>query len=182
MNASKRTLGLVGLMLALMVVATGWSTLRMLHQRQAARAASDDLERSRELADQISALRARGAFALSQGDSASQQQLAEDIQAAALKAGITGHWQQGIEHQRASRVGKTPYLRKPAVLITRGLTLSQLTQLLHHLTYDSAYTAEAIRLHTPSGEDPGDRWDAEVTISHLIYAPEDAGGLSGSEG
>ncbi|MGB0768874.1 MAG: hypothetical protein ACPGYV_14330 [Phycisphaeraceae bacterium] len=44
--------------------------------------------------------------------------------------------------------------------------------MLYHLTEDSPYTAEAIQLRTPPGETAGNRWDADVTLTYLIYSPQ----------
>ncbi|MBX2851916.1 MAG: hypothetical protein KTR15_09245 [Phycisphaeraceae bacterium] len=173
MNDQRRQAVLIGVMLGMLCVTAGWSTLRMLGERRAAVNAAQDLQTCERLVDEIDRLQDRDAVASSQGDTAYQeQQLAERINEAASKATLSGNWQQGIEHRREVRIDDTPYLRKPAVLVTRGLTLHQLALLLHHLTYDSPYTADHLQLRTPPGEQAGGRWDADVTLSYLIYSPQ----------
>lgn len=167
---------LIGVMLAMLLIAAGWSTLRMFGLRQDARYAAQDLQQAQRLADEIDRLQNRDAVASASGDTAMQEQrLAERIKEAAEKANLTGQWQQGIEHRREVRIDDSPYMRKPAVLITRGLTLYQLALLLHHLTYDSPYTAEQFQLRTPPGEEAGGRWDADITLTYLIYSPQPSG-------
>lgn len=181
MKTQSRQMLLIGLMLAMMLAVSVWAVLHMLGQKRSARYAAEDLARCQLLAAQIESLRGRAALASEQGDSLLQEQtLAEQINAAATRASLAGQWQQGIEHKTAVRIEDTAYLRKPAVLLTRGLTMDQLTQLLHHLTYDSPYTAEQIQLRTPPGEDASDRWDADITLTYLIYSPMPAQGSSRS--
>ena len=174
MNPEKRQAVLVAVMLAMMIVGVAWSTLRMLDHRRAAADAAEDTASCVGLADQITQLRGQGAIATASDQADEQQQeLAGAVNRAAQQANLDTQWQQGmrIEHKRAVRIDDTPYMRKPALLIMKGLTLEQLTALLHHLTYDSAYTAEQIQLDAPSGEDTGNRWDADVTLTYLIYSP-----------
>lgn len=176
MNDQRRQSVLIGVMLAMMLVAAGWSTVRMFGYWRDAAYAAEDLQRCEQLADQIKQYQNQDAFASTGDDAALQEQkLAQRVNEAAQKANLTGSWQQGIEHRREVRIDDSPYLRKPAVLITRGLTLSQLALLLHHLTQDSPYTAEQLQLRTPPGEEAGNRWDADVTLTYLIYAPQTTG-------
>lgn len=177
MSEQRRLTILVGIMLAMMLAAAGWFTLEMLNHHSAAARAAEDLANCRLLAEQIKSLRNQSAMASDQDEAGVQQdRLVEQINAAADKAGLTGQWQDSIEHRREMRVGDTPYLRKPAVLITRGLTLAKLTALIHHLTYDSPYTAEKILLRTPPGDESGGAWDADITLTYLIYSPQTSQG------
>jgi len=175
-NVQRRQTILVAVMLGMMLLAAGWSTARMLGHRQDARYAAEDLQRCQQLADQIKQHQSKDAVASTGDDAALQEQkLAQRVNEAATKANLTGPWQQGIEHRREVRIEDSPYMRKPAVLITRGLTLYQLSMLLHHLTYESPYTAEQLQLRTPPGEETGNRWDADVTLTYLIYSPQTSG-------
>lgn len=174
-SAQKRQAVLVGLMLVLLALAAGWSSLRMAEQRRAAASSARELAESRQIAKRIEALREQDAVASADPDRARQEQnLAQQIDRAGTSAGLVGDWRRGIDHKPARRVGDTPYTRKPAVLLTRGLTLDQLGALMHELTYDSPLTVSELRLSTPSGEPRGKRWDADVTLTYLIYDPPDA--------
>ena len=174
MNPEKRRTVLFAVMMALMLVCVAWSVGRMRGQQQDAAQAAQDAARCLELAEHITELRSqRTVAAASDQADERQQELAGAVNRAAEQASLDAQWQQGmrIEHRRAVRIDDTPYMRKPALLIMKGLTLEQLTTLLHHLTYDSAYTAEQIQIDAPSGEAGGNRWDADVTLSYLIYSP-----------
>lgn len=172
MSDQKRQVVLVGVMLVLLLLAVGWSGKGMLDQRTAAQASAADLARCKQIAANIEALRDQDAVASTDDNTAQlEASLAQQIDAAASRVGLAGDWRRGIDHKLPRRVGDSPYLRKPAVLLTRGLTLTQLTALLHELTDDSPLTVSELRLNTPNGEPAGDRWDADVTLTYLIYAP-----------
>jgi len=171
-RAPQRQAALVGSMLVLLALAAGWSALRMADQRGVAEAGARSLAESRRVAERIEALRDQDAVASADRDSARQEEnLAQRIDQAAQAVGLVGDWRRGIDHKPARRVGDSPYTRKPAVLLTRGLTLDQLGALTHELTYDSPLTVTELRLTTPSGEAQGNRWDADVTLTYLIYDP-----------
>lgn len=173
MNDLRQQTLMVAIILAMMCLVAGWSTMRMLDQRKDAEGAAEGLQVCQQLADQITKQQGQEELVSSNDDSASQEQmLAQRINEAATEAGLSGPWQQGIEHKREVRIDDTPYMRKPAVLITRGLTLYQLSRLLHNLTHDSPYTAEQLQIRTPPGEEAGNRWDADITLTYLIYAPQ----------
>lgn len=172
MNPHNRPVILVGVLLVLLALAAGWSTLRMLDRAQAARTAAADLAAYKQLASEIERLRDNDDVKQLGGDAAAREQLIADrVTQAGQKLGLRGQWWQDTIHKNAQRVGNTSYVRKPAVLYTSGLTLDQLTALLHELTYDSPLTAQELTLRTPPGEDPGDRWDANITLTYLLYEP-----------
>lgn len=172
MNESNRPMVLVGVLLVLLLGLTGFSALRFAEARSQAVAASEELARYRSVALQIEALREAGEVATVGGDTAAREQaIAEQIAGAGQRAGLSGEaWFDDLIHKSPRRVGDTPYMRKDAVLYAKELTLVQLAALLHELTYDSPLIAEVIDLRTPS-RTPGDRWDADVTLTYLIYEP-----------
>lgn len=172
MSDAKRQNLLVGLMLLVLLVAAGWTTRLMLGAKRSAVVAGDNLAECRALAQSIMSLRDKDSVADAGGDAEQREQaIAEQVSAAAAKAGLGGDWLQRIEHKTPRSVGNSPYKRKPSVLYIRGLTLGQLVTLLHELTYDSSLTAQDIQLRTPPGEATGDLWDADVTLTYLIYDP-----------
>ena len=72
----------------------------------------------------------------------------------------------------ARRVGDTAYKQKPTQVILHKLTLQQLIRFLHTLTGpDTGLHVASLRLTTPRGHDTTNIWNAETTITYLIYAP-----------
>lgn len=177
MTGHRRQNTLVGVMLVMLVLLAGWCTLRMLGQRSDAARAAEDLAAYRAHARNIELLRERDAVISSAEEAGDKEQdLAKRITEAGAKARLGGQWLQDIVHKKPRRVEDSPYLRKPAVVYTQGLTLTQLTALLYQLSYDSTLTATELRLKTPRGDDPADRWDADITLSYLIYSPQPTDG------
>lgn len=173
MNEQNRPVILGATMLVLLALIAGWSTVRMLGLREDAHRRASDLAQFQQLAADIEALRDNDEVKQLGGDSAAQEQLiAERVAQAGKDLGLSGPWWEDTIHKNPRRVGNTAYLRKPAVLYTSGLTLNQITTLLHELTYDSPLTAQELTLRTPPGEDPGDRWDADITLTYLIFEPQ----------
>lgn len=176
MNEVKRQTTLIVVMFAILLMAAGGLTKDMFAKAEAAHQAAADLSQFRQVAGQIETLRKQDAIAATDEDADQQDQaLAQRIDRAATVVGLTGEWRQEIQHKQARRVGDSPYLRKPAVLFTRGLTLAQITALLHELTYDSPLIVSELRLKTPRGEEAGNRWDADITLTYLIYSPQTSG-------
>lgn len=172
MSQQNRPMLLVGFMLLMLFVMAGWSTMRMLDQRDEALVRTTDLAIYLQLASDIEQLRDNEKVKQLGGDSAAREQLiAERVTQAGQKLGLQGNWWEDTIHRSPRRVGNTPYLHKPTVLYTSGLSLMQITSLLYELTYDSPLTAHKLTLRTPLGENPGDRWDANITLTYLLYEP-----------
>lgn len=172
MNQEQKQFSLVALLLAVLLIAAAWSVMGMLDKRESARKSAVELADCQQIVDNIRELREKDSLVQSDGSEDEQERdLAQRVNDAATKVQLVGNWLQGIDHKRPTRVGDTPYMRKPAILLTRGLTLSQLAALVHELTYDSPLTAYDLKLRTPPGASEGNRWDADVTLTYLIYSP-----------
>lgn len=172
MTNRRRPIILFGLMLMLLLVVVFWTAMTMQAERDAAARAAAGLEEARLIASRAASLRTRDLIAQSVSESAVQDQaMAQQIASAAARAGLSGDWQRGIEPERAVRVGDTPYLQKPTVLYAQQLTLDELATLLYELTYDSPLSVSELTLKTPPGADPGRQWNADVTLTYLIYQP-----------
>jgi hypothetical protein len=174
MGPLKRKAILVGILGLLLAAAAAWNVHWMLTERQAARRAAEDLAACRDLARTIESLRARPAVASTEGIGV--QELGERIEAALRQAGLEESALVGRFPQAPRRVGDSPYLHKPTALAFRGVTLTRLTTFLYHLADGSGLIVRDLRLRTPPGDAARDVWDAEATVTSLVYAPARAGG------
>jgi hypothetical protein len=141
----------------------------MLGQRSRARTAADDLARCKALADAIRTLRDKPAVA--SAEAMGIQELGQRIEAACRRAGFQGPVLEGVYPQSARRVGDSPYLVKPTALALRGVTLPQVVAFLEHLTSGTGLSVRDVRLQTPHGDADHTVWDAEATVTYLMYAP-----------
>ncbi len=180
MNAQNRRMLLLGLfavaMFIMLLAATAWSVRWMMLQRAEAQHAADVLANCEFYAKAIADGDARQTVAGSEDQGV--QFLGERIDAAAQVAAIGRQKQlQGIVPQSPRPVRGKPYLLKPTILTLRGVNLAQLATFLHHLENDGpGVTVEHIRLRTPHGQDEGDLWNAEATVTYLVYMPDEEGG------
>jgi hypothetical protein len=99
------------------------------------------------------------------------QELGQRTEAALQKAQVAATALEGVYPQTVRPVGDSPYLQKPTVLALKGVTLRQLTSFLVALTDGSGLTVKDLRLRIPHGDAARDLWDAEVTLTCLIYEP-----------
>lgn len=169
MSGQSRPAILVGLMLALLFAFAWQSTTWMLNQQSSARYAREDLLECERLASTIESLRTQPAVAAVEDMGA--QELGQRIEAASRLAQVGPGAIERVSPQAGRRVGDSPYLAKPTQIVLRGVTLSQATTLLFHLTDNTGLTVKDIRLRTPHGEAANQFWMAEATLTYLIYAP-----------
>jgi hypothetical protein len=174
MTTLRQQARLAGVALAVLAVVALWQLFGMIDRRQAARYAADDLAESRTLAAQIVALRDTESVA-SETDMKFQE-IGQRIKAATGKARLAASPITGVYHQRPRRVGDSPYLVRASILTLRRLTLQQLVGFLYHLTDESVLTVNTLILRPPNRGEPGDQWDADVTLTYLIYAPPEGRG------
>ena len=181
MNASRRYL-LYGVLLAVLAGAgafTAWSQLD--EARSEAQRAAGDAQRARVLAHQVLRLRERPAVAAEA--ERELQQLAAPIEAAADAALIARQQVLSIDPEPARRLGRSPLLEKPTTLRLSDVTLEGLTRFLHRLETQpegddgeaegsGRLRSTAIRLSTPRGQEPRGLWNADVTLTYLIYSPQ----------
>jgi len=137
---------------------------------------ASDLSACRDAASRIEQLRRRPAVAGSREVQATE--LSRRIEASARAAEMPDGALDQIEPQPPRRVGDTPYRQTPTRVRLRGVTLQQLFTFLHALAAEDAsgpgLRLEALRLSAPRGEEAGDRWTAEATLTYLVYDPKAA--------
>ncbi len=169
MTAHARQAILIAVMLAMLVIAAAWNVLWMLDQRETALGAARDLADCKVLAGEIRAL--RDAPAVAAAEAMGVQELGRRIEAASRQVGLGKDALEGVLPQAPRRLGNTPYVQKPTVLAIRGVTLRQAALFLHHLTAESGLSVRDLRLRIPHGDVPRDVWDAEATLTYLMYVP-----------
>jgi hypothetical protein len=174
MDPLKRHAILFGLLAAGLAACAAWNVHWMLGERRSARRATEDLAACRDLARAIQSLRAKPRVAATEGGDV--QELGERIEAASRRAGLEASVLVGRFPQAPRRVGDSPYLAKPTTLALRGVTLARLATFLYHLADGSGLTVRDLRLRGPHGDAPRDVWDAEATVTSLVYAPAREGG------
>jgi hypothetical protein len=173
-SEQKRRALLIGLLISMLAVAALWSWDAMASQRRLAEQAAADLGDCRRLAGDIAEL--RGKPAVARTEDVGVRALGDRIETSAAEAGLSGSWLEGVYPQSARREGDSPYMTKPTVLAVRAVTLGQLAAFLYHLTEDPALSVADLRLRSPHGETSRDQWDAEATVSYLIYSPSQQAG------
>jgi hypothetical protein len=169
MSPARRPIVLAGVLLAMLAVAAYWSVGWMSQQRRLAAQAAEDLATCRRLADDILTLSPPPAAAPATG--VGVHELGQRIEDASRKANLAPVSLEGVFPQNARRLGDTPYLQKPTSLVLRNVSLSQLVTFLYHLTDQSGWIVQDLRLRTPRGDEHGALWDAEATLTCLMNAP-----------
>lgn len=158
------------LCLALLVVSgTAWHARRV-----AAHQSRLDLERCRQLAAEIRALRAAPHTALAARQS--EQQLLLAIERAAQEAEIPDAELLRITPQRARRLGRSAQVQQPTSVEIRQLTLGQLARFLAAPSLAATgLEATSIRLaapRVPPGASETEKWTCESILTYLVFSPE----------
>lgn len=169
MSQPRRQTILVGIMILLLIGAAAWSVDWMMQQRQQAQDAAADLAECQMLVRRIEAL--REAPTVASAEAMGVQEFGEHIEAASRLANFDPSALRGVFPQAAQRVGDSPYLRKPTAITLRHVPLHDLVTFLYHISGDTGLMVRDLRLRTPHAEAPEDVWDAEVTLTYLIYEP-----------
>jgi len=165
---------LVGVMLVMLTAIAAWSLSTMFASRSDAMTTAQSVSQTKLLAEQIVALRTEDNDAQSQGEASQQDQaLRQRIQLAAGRAGLAadGPWLESVDPRAPSRVGDTPYQRLPTEVRLRGVPMRQLVTLLFHLTDKSNLEVHELRLTPADAASDQNIWDADATLTHLIYSP-----------
>lgn len=170
MMSPKQQATLVCMVLAMLALTATWSVRAMMTQRAAALIAADDLGECGRLAASIESLRDKPKIASAQDMGI--ELLGQRIAAASQQAKLDPQSLEGVYPQGPRRLGNTPYVQKPTTLTLRNVKLPQLAAFLYHLTEgESGLNVRDLRLRVPRGDSPSDVWDAEATITCLIYQP-----------
>ena len=170
MSPTRRSAMLYAALLAVLAMGAGWSVMHMADERAGAVRAVEELADCKALADEIERgrLAVVGAASRDLGD----RELGQRIKAASAKAALPDGAMVSVALQKARRVGDTAYMEKPVELSLRRVSLPQLTMFLYHLTAGSELTVREMRIRSPRGQDDENRWDAEATLTYLVYAPQ----------
>ena len=141
----------------------------MVQQRASARRAAADLAECEALVARITALRDKPAVA--SAEALDVRALGQRIEAASQEANLAESALQGVSPQTARRLKDSPYLRKPTTIVLNRVSLPQLTTFLYRLTRGSNLRVRSLRLSAPRGDVDSGAWNAEVTLTYLIYEP-----------
>ena len=165
------TLALIGALLA----TAGYSYDRMSAARARAAEAASDTAACRRLQRRIEALRQRPKLAESRA--LKHPQIAERVEAAAREArigpGQTANLVRVDPAKRAVRLGNSVYTEKPVHVSLDRIKLEQLFAFMRPLVSGAkGLSGRRIALTAPRGSERGRRWNAELTLTYLIYAPQ----------
>jgi len=167
---SRRTLMLLGVMVALLATLAGWSSYRVRVLQSAVQEQAQLTAECRRLIDQITWLSQQPNQA-----GAGEVQLHEltaVIEKAADRAGIDRQQLVRVWPEQSRRAGDSPYLQVPTQVLIRAASLEQLSRFLLDLEGSSlGLRVTSLRLTAPHEQETSELWTLETTISYLIYAP-----------
>jgi len=169
MTPQRREMALVAMLVATLTVAAGWCFGWMGEQRSAAEAAAADLAECRTHADFFKARRNKST--VSSAEDMGSLELGKRVETSMLAARIAPQSLDGIFTQPVRPAGDSAYMIQPATLPLKGVSLGQLADFLYDLTEDSGLAVREIRLQVPRGDVARTVWDAEATVTSLVYAP-----------
>jgi hypothetical protein len=188
-DAARRNRLLLAVIAAGALLAVLWSYTRLSESRRGAVEAAEDLGACRALAARVEALRGRPAVA--EGHGLGRADLHSRIASAAAAAEFPDGGLGRIDPEPARRVGETPYREEATRVYLHHVTLRQLFTFLHTLadgpheaaaapapSSGSGLRVKGIRLSAPRGEETGDRWQVEATLTYLVYDPRPAAGAT----
>ena len=170
MRQRSRLVPIVSITLVLLVLLTSWSYLRMASQRHGAHRSARDLTDCLELASQIDAMEQQPRQA-HEGVLA-HTDLTRKIERAAGVANIDSSSLTRIDASPPRRLAKLPYEERPTRVTLSEVSLTQLVTALHRLSSQAeGLWVKDIHLWAPRGEEVEGHWNAEATLSYLIYTP-----------
>lgn len=162
------------LLLLAICILPAWAYHEMQTNQQAAIESAEQLDECRKLTGTIKQLREKPLQASNQLLSVAQ--LARSIEEAAEQAKIPLEQLVQIDPRAARRIAKTPYKEQPTHIELRGITLRQLTTLLHVISKkDPGTCITEIRLHAPrliqEKYQKKEPWNVEITLTSLLFVP-----------
>jgi len=160
-----------GVLGALAVDAT-WNVSGLFEAQANAQYAAEDLEACQQLAAAIESLRSQSSMAAAEemGDT----ELGEWIDEAKRAAGLADGVVRDRIPQEHRRVGESPYVVEPTLLTLRGVSMPQLVTFLCAMTDESGLRVRDLRVRVPVGGEASNLWDADITLTYLIYSPAEA--------
>ncbi len=157
--------GLFGLLIAALV----YSGLKYREAEAHAQRAADQARQVQSIAQEIVQLTDRPAVAMTQTEEV--RQLSGLIESSAIACGIEKQHIDSIDAQDARRIGKTPYYRLPTRVSLVDVELQELVALLTKMAEGDHIRIDDCRIAAPHAEVVGRTWNAEFTLSYLIYDP-----------
>lgn len=104
-----------------------------------------------------------------------QPQLVGRIEAAAREVPLPDRAVYRIDPEGSRRLADSDYEEHPVLVQIDSVTLEQLVRFLHKLSTDTTQTPQLhvrhIELDAPRGQDTGHTWQADVTLSYLVFNP-----------
>lgn len=161
---------LLGGCFGLLLAALALSALRYREAQDRAERAAVQAHEVQGLTQQIRSLTDRPSVAMTQSDEV--QQLSGLIESSAVACGIHQQQIDRIDAQDPRRIGKTPYYRLPTRVNLLHVEMPRLVDLLEKLTRGGRIRIDDCRLFAPHDEVVGRHWNAEFTLSYLIYDPQ----------
>ncbi|MFW5840780.1 MAG: hypothetical protein ACOCZE_09385 [Planctomycetota bacterium] len=169
MNPQKRQTILIVVMLAMLAGAAAWSIDSAMDNADRAARAADALGQTRSLAEQIRQLRQAPTVART-GEIAITQ-MGREISSAAEAANLQPGSIQGVQPRPARRLGQSDYMTKATTISLQGVGLGQLTMFLYHISDRTNLTVSELQLQGRRDGQSGGPWNAQATVTYLIYAP-----------
>lgn len=170
MNTQRRTVWTVACMGGLLIGGVVFSFSRLANARSQADRAKAELITVQHTLEEIETL--NGKPELASVDAERSAQLSRHIETVAAQAGIDPSQIKQIQTQPPRRIDSGPYLRQPTHVLIEQVTLAALVELLHDLdATGKSLQLDDLRLIAPREPLVGDRWQAEFTVSYLIYEP-----------
>lgn len=168
---TRRDLLLAIVLVLLTGVGVSWGWRELTGQRDRLARARGDLAESKAAADRIEIFRLRPSLA--EENERALDTINSLVETSARQAGVSPGSLKRIAPEPPVRLAETVYKEKPTVVLVKSVTLEELTKFLYRLIGDGELHARSLRLTSPSAEDTGERWNAEVTLTYLIYDPPD---------
>ena len=167
---SKRRTTLCLTLTILLMATVAWTYDHYRTNTAAAENAARDLHACRRLSSSIENLRRLPQSA------ASQENLAAEVtglvEQAAKTAGTPANCLARIAPDQPRRLGDTVFKEKPTHVLLKQVTLEQFLRLLESVqAANRGLGIRSVSLRAPQPEDIGPYWNAEFTVSLLIYDP-----------
>jgi hypothetical protein len=165
----------MAVVLAVLIVSAGWSFYWMTSAELSAQNSAENLQICKRLADQIKKMHTQPLRAAL--ETRTSTELAGQIETSAKTANLRQNCILQIDPQTARRLGNTAYKEQPTMVELRDVTLKQLVVFLNALTDDQSgmdvaeLRLESSRDDSANAQQTEETWLAEVTLSHLIFAP-----------
>ena len=174
-RSNHRSLILWGSLAAMLMALSVWHYFGLINAKKMAVQTVEDLVACRHLASRIQSLSQQPVRAGTQ--EFRFKELISQIEKAAQTAVISPDSLVRIWPEPARRIGDTPYQQKPTQILLRQVSLEQVVKLLHSLAFsDLGLRVDAIRLTSPRGEETGNTWTVEATLTYHIYVPKNGKG------